>query len=258
MADGNPRILDDATPPGKTSVGSQSVSENDSEQVNETVASRARSVAEKIKNLVTDVRESFASTSKEERVATLHEKTGKILVEIFPVVTWLERRRPPDKAELLKRRIYDVCEFAVECAAHDVPEFAGGGEPKYEGERRSPGWLLLVELATAALHISHFLLDWADEIEVEETAKTSPSLSNVNQRAAADVPAEYRDGGKPDGKPLTVAYVSKPETYKLSGSFLSKQSPKLKTIKQGRSLVYTFVDIARLSAVKTLAENKGH
>ena len=69
----------------------------------ETVASRARSVAEKIKNLATDVRESFASTSKEERVATLHEKTGIILVEIIPVVNWLERRRPPDKAELFSR-----------------------------------------------------------------------------------------------------------------------------------------------------------
>lgn len=71
-----------------------------------------------------------------------------------------------------------------------------------------------------------------------------------------EIPSEYRDGGKADGKLLTVAYVSKPETYNLKGPFLSKQN--LATRKHGRSLVYRFEDIARLSAAKNQADNIAH
>lgn len=85
-------------------------------------------------------------------------------------------------------------------------------------------------------------------------------LSRLGNKVAceADIPPEYRDGGKPDGEPLTVAYVERLDKYNLKGPFLSKQG--LETIKYGRADVYLFVDIAPLSASRNLAddENEGH
>jgi hypothetical protein len=85
-----------------------------------------------------------------------------------------------------------------------------------------------------------------------------PESSHIKRSVdnETEIPPEYRDGGKPNGEPLTVAYVSKDETYKLKGPYLAKQ--RLSTMKHGRALVYRFADIARLSAAKNRAENEGH
>lgn len=59
-------------------------------------------------------------------------------------------------------------------------------------------------------------------------------------------PPEYRDGGLQDGNPLTADVVGQPETYNLSGSYLSKnyKGPRLKWCKQ---YVYRHAEIAALS-----------
>ncbi len=92
------------------------------------------------------------------------------------------------------------------------------------------------------------------EIKLAATSETDPTPP---VDADNEIPSEYRNGGNQNGKPLTVAYVSMPHTFNLSGSYLSKQDPELQTMKDGRKNIYLFADIARLSAVKNHAEDEG-
>ncbi len=93
----------------------------------------------------------------------------------------------------------------------------------------------------------------------ELKAKLTAELWRTPGQPAEDnIPEEYRDGGKLVGHPLTVEYVSRPETFNLKGPFLARQKPKLQTVKDGRANVYLFSDIARLSAANNLAKNEGH
>ena len=69
-----------------------------------------------------------------------------------------------------------------------------------------------------------------------------------------EIPAEYRCGGKPDGEPLDVAFVSRPEQYNLSGPYLSKyyKGPRLRL---GRKNIFRHEEIAALSDKKNRRES---
>jgi hypothetical protein len=70
-----------------------------------------------------------------------------------------------------------------------------------------------------------------------------------------DVPAAYRDGGKPDGAVLTAAYLESKAEWDLRGPYLSKNygEGKLLTtfIKVGRRHAYLYKEVAALRTSKT-------
>ena len=75
-----------------------------------------------------------------------------------------------------------------------------------------------------------------------------------------DVPAEYRDGGKPDGEILTVKYLENTSKWDLKGPYLSRNYGPDKTltsrIRVGKSYAYRHKEVAALRDIKTDYEAK--
>jgi hypothetical protein len=82
----------------------------------------------------------------------------------------------------------------------------------------------------------------------------TPPASQLVVTSEGDIPPDFRDGGLPEGAPLTVAITEMPEKYNLSGPYLSKNY-KGPTIKWGRKLVYEHREIAALSDRKARRED---
>ena len=78
------------------------------------IAVRARKMADKIERLPYDVLESHEIDDTEKRGGRIRSLTTEILVDMSPVVSWLEVR-DSGAADLLKRRLYLVCGEAKDC-----------------------------------------------------------------------------------------------------------------------------------------------
>jgi hypothetical protein len=76
----------------------------------------------------------------------------------------------------------------------------------------------------------------------------NPPTSNeiVKIKSEFEIPAEFREGGRQTGAPLTAGYVGQPETYGLSKFYLSKNY-KGKRLSWQRRFIYEFQEIAALS-----------
>jgi hypothetical protein len=76
----------------------------------------------------------------------------------------------------------------------------------------------------------------------------------------AEVPAAYRDGGKPGGPVLTGPYLRGEAEWDLLGPYLSKNYGKGKTltthIRVGRAKAYLFKEVAALRVIKTANQAK--
>jgi hypothetical protein len=148
-----------------------------------TVAEQARALAERIKQLPRVVAASFVFADPDERVRRLQHIEAELSAGAVPLLSWLERRRPPDKAELLKRRLFEVLENAVRCVRYDIPEYAGGA-PRDMGREHVPseGARATAELVVVPAHvIATDLMGWAEDIDAEESRPAASS--------AADKPA---------------------------------------------------------------------
>src|SRR3990170_4804854 len=75
------------------------------------LADRARQFAGRIESVPGDVVRSFAADDPQRRVRQLQKVGNAILVEMVPIVGWLEVRES-QAADLLKRRLFFVCEEA--------------------------------------------------------------------------------------------------------------------------------------------------
>jgi hypothetical protein len=115
-----------------------------------------------------EVVESFQDSEPDRRVARLNDVTGDISLGMAPVINWLERRRPADTAELVKRHLCSVLDKAVLCAGHEIPEYAGGKVSR-GGEVRSVGALRTATLVSEVRRFEQSLLGWANDIEAEES-----------------------------------------------------------------------------------------
>jgi hypothetical protein len=93
---------------------------------------------------------------------------------MLPVTGWLERRRPPDKADLVKRRLLSVLSEAVRCAGLDIPEYAGGTVAQVTGEP-TLGATRTATLVVTAKAFAAELLRWADDIEAEDETMAPPT-----------------------------------------------------------------------------------
>jgi hypothetical protein len=132
-----------------------------------------------IGRLPCEVIASFQDSEPDRRVARLNDVTGDISLGMAPVINWLERRRPADTAELVKRRLCRVLDEAVLCAGHEIPEYAGGKVSR-GGEVRSVGALRTATLVAAVKPFEQSLLGWANDIEAEESQRSQilPSSSD--------------------------------------------------------------------------------
>jgi hypothetical protein len=125
---------------------------------NETVASRLRKMAERISQLPSEVLASFQLNDPNSRVRKLQAVAAEVLYGMLPVISWLERKRPADKAALVKCRVHHVLREAVQCAGMDIPQYAGGTSARVEGEP-SPGAFRTSELVAESRVFSLVLLD---------------------------------------------------------------------------------------------------
>src|SRR5262249_47455766 len=104
---------------------------------NNSTVSQAHRMAERIGRLADEVLESFQLSDPAQRTVRLEHVEAEILVEMHPVIDWLERRRPSEKAEQVKRRLEFVLREAVQCAGLEIPEYAGETVARVTGE---PSW----------------------------------------------------------------------------------------------------------------------
>jgi hypothetical protein len=137
------------------------------------VASQTRQIAERIRQIPHEVLASFQTSYASLRVPRLQRVESEILFGMLPFINWLERSRPPDKAELVKRQLDHVLREAVQCAGTQIPEYEGGTVKPVEGEPPSAGAIRTATLFVYATALADSLLPWADEIESEDKPSQS-------------------------------------------------------------------------------------
>ncbi len=135
---------------------------------NETIAERARQMAERIRRLPDELVASFALTDSRERVSRMRGIATELSFGMFPVFTWLERRRSADTAELVKRRLSLVLHEAVLCAGFEIPEYVGGLIKQNAGQTPSEGARRTAELTATSMFFAASLREWADDIQAED------------------------------------------------------------------------------------------
>jgi hypothetical protein len=96
-----------------------------------------------------------------------------------------------------------------------------------------------------------------DDLLAENTAPEQLPPAGTSF-AEKDVPADFREGGKPKGKVLTTTYLADMPEWNLLGPYLSKnygpEKPLTTHIKVGRTKAYLFKEVAALRTIKTANE----
>jgi hypothetical protein len=139
----------------------------------DTTAGRARKIAERISQISHEVIRSFQCSDPNERLTNLQRVANEISFGMLPVISWLERRRPADAAETVKRRMHLVLDEAIICASLEIPEYEGGTVRRVS-EEPSKGAQRTAELSVVAKVFAATLADWAQEIEAEDQKQTPP------------------------------------------------------------------------------------
>jgi hypothetical protein len=167
-------------------------------------------MAERIRRLPDDLVASFALANSVDRVRRLQHIATEITIGMFPVISWLERKRPADKAEIVKRRMHFVLQEVVQCAMLEIPEYAGGtiimqtgGRPPSDGARRTAEMVVFVRAFSATLR------EWADDIQAEE--QQPPHLPpgarpGKGPNAAATAPAVRRKRHRGRGRRTPIRW----------------------------------------------------
>lgn len=160
----------------------------------QTTARRARRAAEQIERLGAEIHGSFTSSDSGERTARLRQVGLDIQFSMLPVISWLERRRPADTAQLVKTRLLFLLGAAVHCAGLDIPEYAGG-KVVQRTEKPSEGAKKTASLDVTAKMVAVTLLDWANDIEAEDVQaanrsqddeRTGVKIDTLDQRLCID------------------------------------------------------------------------
>ncbi|MCE9553406.1 MAG: hypothetical protein K8T91_08525 [Planctomycetes bacterium] len=162
-------------------------------------ATAARHVASRLEGLLEEVRQSFTLTETEQRVARLKESTVTIQLDALPVIDWLERHRPSEKAVEVRQRLLFLLDEAVACVEMDIPEFAGGAI-SVSSEQPSVGAIKSLKMNVTASVMANSLREWADDIEIEDAqrrgaggGKTEVKQRRKPGRRKADYPTEKRE-----------------------------------------------------------------
>ena len=109
---------------------------------------------------------------------------------LVPVVSMIERRWSPDKSFLLLQRVESVVMGFEQLAPQDIPEWWNKPHPKAEGAA-SDNAHRAAQLLVMAKLTAGFLVDWANDIEIEERARpTTPVSTGAN---AATTPSRRNE-----------------------------------------------------------------
>jgi hypothetical protein len=162
--------------------------------------------------------ESFQSADPAQRVARLRQVEAEILVGMQRVIGWLERNRPAETAELVKRRMDSILREAVDCAGLEIPEYAGGTIARGV-EKPSLGARRTATLAETANMFAASLLQWADDIEAEDEEK---ALRRADRRRSRIPPAKRT-------KPMTLREAARLMGYGRSRDAAEKLRAAIRT-----------------------------
>ena len=159
--------------------------------------------------LADTVVESFCDPDPAKRVAKMRETEGDIEFEMFPLISWLERRRSAETSVLVRRRLANVLSEAVACASSDIPEYVGGiVRPHTPGRDFSQGARRTAAMSVTAKMVAASLNDGAEEIESEDASK---SRRPKDKRAA-----KWEAGGNSD-RSLKDVFLSPKEWAEREG-----------------------------------------
>jgi hypothetical protein len=138
----------------------------------ETLAERARRMADRVGNIVDDIVSSYVSNDSIKRQQKLRQIRNEVLVDMTPVVGWQERHQP-QAAELTKGRLVGVFDDAEACVAEDIPEYAGGHRLSKPVESPSAGAKQALALLVFAKLTADSIRAIADEIEAKPDKQQS-------------------------------------------------------------------------------------
>ena len=109
---------------------------------------------------------------------------------------------------------------------------------------------------------------WRDEQPPKSASEKQPDKYTTSEQlppegskfTEQDAPAEFREGGKPNGKVLTSSYLAETLDWSILGSYLSRNygpgKPLTTHIKVGRTKAYLFKEVAALRTIKTANQAK--
>lgn len=174
-------------PPRATTSSNQAVAPE-----TDTVAGQARQMAVRINRLADDVVASFVDTDADQRVSRLHRIANQIALGMLPVINWIERRRPPEAADLVRSRLVLVLDEVVACPRYDIPEYAGGkknrrGGPPSDGAKRTASLFVTANAFAVSLEA------WANDIEAEQVRHDNLDGRQLTPQANIPNPNDARD-----------------------------------------------------------------
>lgn len=208
------------------------------------IAARAREMADRVQRLPKEVVASFALPDAKARASRLQQLGAEILVGLRPVVSWIERRRHPDSAQLVVQRLFDVANEAESCAGSEIPEYVGGKVSRATGQP-SDGATRTAALAVMTLALADHLREWATDIEAEDASRRG----GYRQTKIAVI-----EEGEPPKPPAVKRSRTTREEYNLRAREALK-SPKLRSARGlARAIGCSLGTVSKLPAWRAYQE----
>ena len=135
------------------------------------VADRLRQIFTLVVRLPDDLVASFALDNVDERRSQIMDRVYEVHSSFEPVLEWIERRRFPGSSSRLENQLKWVFCEVVDCATHDIPEYAGGAPKLIHIGDPSAGWRRAHNLDLRIQRLAVSLIAWAETIEDEELAR---------------------------------------------------------------------------------------
>jgi hypothetical protein len=159
-------------------------------------------MADRITRLHLDVDESFLIADSAKRVEKLQSLGLEIIHELFPVFSWIERRRSIEAANLVRARIDIVLTAAVKAAATGGPKPSIGRTVTQAMGSLSAGVKQAAEVLVASRIVAAYLVDWANDIEAEDRQREASNADlfrgqnrdSVNDDSDYDATGATRQG----------------------------------------------------------------
>jgi len=164
----------------------------------ETVFSRARRMAELVKQLPDKLVRAFSVDDPGERVDQLRCEINELSAGMLSVIGWLERHRHPGTAGQLGRRLFSVTDSCLRCATLEIPEFSGGvrNMPK---ATPSEGLVQAGNFKAASMILADSVRGWAETIEAEEPSQRQKPTEQQKPKVRTK-----KSRSKGDGQVLTI------------------------------------------------------
>lgn len=153
-------------------------------QKNETVADRTRSIADRVEAMPDEVVKSFKIVDPLTRQRAIQEICQRISFDFLPVLSWIERRRTVEAANMMRNRVFTVLEIAFQCSGMDIPEYADGVISRVNGADGSEGIHKNASNVVTAIMTAALLRDWATDMEAAEHSPSSdrPTIIHLGQK----------------------------------------------------------------------------